>query len=57
MSLENILKISNDLEILKEFALNEEEIKKFNDLLPMTFERQIKQMGIGIGGLNSNDLS
>ena len=58
MSLEHLLKISNDLEMLKEFKLTEEEIKKFNELSPMTFEKQLAQFESYIklqAGLLSSD--
>ena len=44
ISLDHILKISNNLEVLKEFVLNEEELKKFNELSPRNLNEQLKQM-------------
>ena len=42
LSIEYFLKISNNFEMLKEFVLNEDEIKNFNELPPMNLDKQIK---------------
>ena len=46
LSLEHLLKISNNLEMLKEYTLSEEEVINFNNLPPMSFVKQLKQFEI-----------
>lgn len=48
LSIENILDVSNDLEILKNINLNEEQLYGFNDLPHLTFKEQLKQFKINI---------
>ena len=46
LSVENILTLSNNIEMLKEFCLNEEELISFNDLPAMSLEKQLRQAQI-----------
>ena len=46
LSVDHLLKISNNLEMLKEFTLNEEDLKTFNELPPLTFDEQMRLFNI-----------
>ena len=54
ISLDHILKISNNLELLKEVILDEEEFKKINELPPRNLNEQIAQMEISNLSENSH---
>lgn len=41
ISIEHLLKISNNLEKLKDFILDEEKAKEFNELPVLPFEKQL----------------
>ena len=48
MSVENILILSNNFEMLKEFTLTEEELKTFNELPAITLEKQLEHFQIEV---------
>jgi hypothetical protein len=46
LSVENLLKISNNIETLKEFILDEQGMKKYNELPPVKLEKLLTQFEI-----------
>ena len=46
LSVETILELSNNFELLKQKVLNEEEYKKFNDVPFLNFREQMKEFNI-----------
>lgn len=54
LSIENILEVSNDLEILKKINLNDEQIYVFNDFPHLTFKEQLKEFKIDYSVVNDS---